>query len=138
MTMECPLQEGVSFGTFAAGAAGGRHMNSSPKVERSGNVKIITFSGERIRDHVENMIASELLGQAEGEADTHLLLDFSNVETISSVELGTLINLQKQLKAAGARLTLFNLSPLVFEVFSITRLNKYFGICREAAIGSQP
>ena len=113
-------------------------MNSSPKVERSGNVKIITFSGERIRDHVENMIASELLGQAVGEADTHLLLDFSNVETISSVELGTLINLQKQLKAAGARLTLFNLSPLVFEVFSITRLNKYFGICREAAIVSQP
>ena len=113
-------------------------MDPSPKVERSGNVKIITFSGERIRDDVENMIATELVGQTEGEADTHLLLDFTNVETISSVELGTLIKLQKQLKAAGARLTLFNLSPLVFEVFSITRLHNYFGICREAAIEPQP
>jgi anti-anti-sigma factor len=111
-------------------------MNSTPKVEQSGKVKVITFSGSRIRADVDNVLAAELAGQAPGQADGHLLLDFTNVEAISSVELGTLIKLQKELKLAGTRLTLFNLSPHVFEVFSITRLDNYFGICREQAAAS--
>ncbi len=108
-------------------------MNSSPKVEQSGKVKVITFTGSRLRADVDNVLATELAGQTAGSGNGHLLLDFTNVETISSIELGTLIKLQKEMKAAGTRLTLFNLSPHVFEVFSITRLDNYFGICREQA-----
>ncbi len=106
-------------------------MNSSPKVEQTGNVKIITFTGNRIRDDIDNMLSTELAGQTDQLGTSHLLLDFTNVESISSLELATLINLHKRMKASGGRLTLFNLSLQVFEVFTITRLQSLFGICRE-------
>ncbi len=100
------------------------------KVEKSGNVKIITFTGDEVRD-VENVLASELHGHMENLKECHLLLDFTHVEYLSSVELGTLITLHKKVKASGGRLTLFNLNAQVYEVFTVTRLQTYLGICRE-------
>lgn len=101
-----------------------------PKVELSGNVKIITFTGDRVRQ-VENVLAGELMGRTESLGECHLLLDFTNVKYLNSVELGTLIALHKRLKTSGGRLTLFNLSPAVYEVFTVTRLQTLLGICRE-------
>ncbi len=103
-----------------------------PKVEHSGNVKIITFSGDKVRD-VEDVLARELKGRTENLEACHLLLDFTHVEFLNSMELGTLITLHKSVKAAGGRLTLFNLKPQVYEVFTVTRLQMLLGICREEA-----
>jgi anti-sigma B factor antagonist len=104
---------------------------SPPKVEQSGNVKIITFTGARIRDAMENMIAKELEGRTEGLGECHLLLDFTKVASIGSAELGTLVTLHKRLQASGGRLTLFNLNAHVSEVFTVTRLQTLLGISRE-------
>jgi anti-anti-sigma factor len=104
---------------------------SPPKIERCGGVKIITFAAGQKRD-VENVIATELEGQTDDLGECHLLLDFTNVECITSVELGTLIRLHTKMRATGGRLTLFNLNLQVFEVFTVTRLEKLIGICREA------
>jgi anti-anti-sigma factor len=101
-----------------------------PKVEQSGNVRVITFAPDVVRD-VENVIARELQGRTGGLGEGHLLLDFTNVEYITSVELGTLIRLHKQVRASGGRLTLFNLPADVYEVFTTTRLQTFMGICRE-------
>jgi anti-anti-sigma factor len=101
----------------------------APGVQQSGNLKIITFTRGQARG-VENVIAAELESLTDGPGDAHLLLDFTNVRYITSVELGTLIGLHKRVKAAGGRLTLFNLSPQVFEVFTATHLDRFFGICR--------
>ena len=101
-----------------------------PKVEKSGNVKIITFTGDEVRD-VENVLAKELKGHMDDLGECHLLLDFTNVEYLSSVELGTLITLHKRVKASGGRLTLFNLNAQVYEVFTVTHLQTVLGICRE-------
>lgn len=102
-----------------------------PKVEQGGGVKIITFSAGQKRD-VENVLATELEGLTDGLGECHLLLDFTNVEFVTSVELGTLVGLHKRMKTSGGRLTLFNLNLNVFEVFTVTRLEKLIGICREA------
>src|SRR5947209_1291513 len=108
-------------------------MNTSaPKVEKSGNVTILTFTGNAVRE-VANQIALELEGRTERLGYCHLLLDFSNVERIYSEELGTLICLHQRVKASGGRLTLFNLRPSVYEVFTVTRLHTLLGICREGA-----
>ena len=111
-------------------------MNSSIgsplKIEQTGNVKIITFTGGKARD-IENTLARELEGQTDTLGECHLLLDFTNVEYLSSVELGTLISLNKKMKESGGRLTLFNLNAQVFEVFAVTRLQTLLGICREEA-----
>jgi anti-sigma B factor antagonist len=101
----------------------------APKVEQGGNVKIITFTRGQARS-LENVIAAELEGLTDGLGDGHLLLDFTNVEYITSAELGTLIGLHKRVKAEGGRLTLFNLNPQVFEVFTVTRLETLLVVCR--------
>jgi anti-anti-sigma factor len=105
----------------------------TPKVERSGNITIITFTPGAIRD-VENVIARELTGLTAGTDGQHLLLDFTNVEFLNSMELGTLVNLHNQADATGGRLTLFNLSAHVFELFTVTRLDTLIGICREGVV----
>lgn len=103
------------------------------KLERNGNVTIITLGGKRDAD---NVLARQLEGYTERLGECHLLLDFTNVEYLSSVELATLVNLHKKVEAEGGRLTLFNLSPHVFETFAITRLHTLLGICREEGKGS--
>jgi anti-sigma B factor antagonist len=99
------------------------------KTEQLGNVKIITFTAGQVRD-VDNVIATELEGLTDELGECHLLLDFTNVEFITSVELGTLVGLHKKMRASGGRLTLFNLNPQVFEVFAVTRLETLIRICR--------
>lgn len=101
-----------------------------PKVEKSGNVKIITFTGDEVRDF-ESVLAKELHGRVEDLKECHLLLDFTHVEYLTSVELGTLIGLHKRVKDSGGRLTLFNLNAQVYEVFTVTHLQTLLGICRE-------
>jgi anti-anti-sigma factor len=85
-----------------------------------------------IRD-AENVIARELDGLTAGTSERHLLLDFSHVGYLNSVELGTFVTLHKKARAAGGRLTLFNLSAQVFKLFSVSRLDTLLEICREDA-----
>lgn len=102
----------------------------SPKVERTGNVTVITFTADAIRD-VENVIARELEGHTDNGAECHLLLDFTNVKYLNSAELGTLVTLHTQIRDAGGQLTLFNLGAQLRTIFSITRLDTLLAICRE-------
>ncbi len=104
-----------------------------PKIERSGALTILTFTADTIRN-VENVIARELETLNAGTGNQHLLLDFTHVEYLNSMELGTLISLHKRVEAAGGRLTLFNLNPQVFKVFTITHLDTLLEICRERPV----
>jgi anti-anti-sigma factor len=101
-----------------------------PKVEQSGNVRVITFTNEEVHD-AENVIARELKGCTVGLGRSHLMLDFTNVKRLSSVELGTLLTLHKRVKASGGRLSLFNLNPRVYEVVTTTHAQAHLEICRE-------
>ena len=107
-----------------------------PKVEKSGNVKIVTFTGDEVRD-VENVLAKELKGHLEDLTQCHLLLDFTHVEYLGSAELGTLVALHKRVKASGGQLTLFNLNAQVYEVFTVSRLQTLLGICREEVLSQK-
>src|SRR4051794_4767537 len=102
----------------------------TPKVEQASDVTILTFTGGRTRD-IGNRIAADLEGRTEGQTGGHFLLDFSKVERISSEDLGTLVGLHRRVREAAGRLTLFNLSPDVYDVFLVTRLHTLLAICRE-------
>jgi anti-anti-sigma factor len=101
-----------------------------PKVEQSRDVRVVTFAADGVRD-VENMLARDLAGCTDALGGAHLLLDFTNVERLGSVELGTLIGLHKRMKACGGRLTLFNLNAEIYEVFTAANLQTLLGICRD-------
>jgi anti-anti-sigma factor len=119
-------------GARRAGAeSGGRQMSAAvPKLERTGNVSVLTFTAARPGGR-GGRLAAELEGRAEEALAGHLLLDFGNVDFISSEELGALVTLHRAVKASGGQLTLFNLTAQVYEVFTATRLHKLLAICRE-------
>lgn len=98
-----------------------------PKVEHSGDVTVITFSGRR--KDMDNRLAGELEEPTADPGAGHLLLDFKNIQSLGSMELGTLVTLHKRLRDTGGRLTLFNVSPMVTEVFTVTRLDTLLRIC---------
>ena len=53
-----------------------------------------------------------------------VLLDLGNVRHVSSAALGALVSLHRGLLAAGRRLTIYNLSPEVYEVFALACLDR--------------
>ena len=57
-----------------------------------------------------------------------LVLDFSNVDHLSSSALGMLITTKKRLDSVNGSLKLCSIQPQIFQVFQITKLNKLFTI----------
>ena len=62
-----------------------------------------------------------------------LVIDFSEVTYISSIGLRALMVAIKQVKAQGGRMVLAALTPLVLEVFTISRFDMLFEIFADRA-----
>ena len=109
-------------------------MNSPPTMQRAGNVRIVTFPGSRIGADLGKGIADNLEAQTATVRGGHVLLDFRNIESIGSEDLGALVALHKKMTAEGGQLTLFNLNAHVYEVFVVTRLQTILAICQEETL----
>ena len=57
-----------------------------------------------------------------------VLLNFTNVDFLSSAALGKLITLDKKVKADSGKLKLSNIRPEIYDVFAITKLNRLLDI----------
>ena len=68
-----------------------------------------------------------LLAEA-GSRKAGLILDFSNVEYISSVGLRVLMIAAKQMRGNGARIVVAEPRPIVAEIFAISRFDRVFDI----------
>ena len=98
-------------------------------VEDVGDVTVARFVDKKILDETNiQVIGSQLFSLVEDEGRQKILLDFSNVEYLSSAALGKLITMDKKVKAAGGKLRLCSVRPEIYEVFAITKLNKVFKI----------
>lgn len=112
-------------------------MSSQPRrrrleVEDIGDVTVVNFTDRKILDEASIQVIGEQLFSLVDEAGRRkILLNFANVEFLSSAALGKLITLNKKLQAAGGRLILCNIDPQIYEVFEITKLNKLFNIQKE-------
>jgi anti-sigma B factor antagonist len=99
------------------------------KVEMNGDVAEVQFLVKRILDEPTiQAIAEQLFGLVDQDGKRKLLLNFTNVEYMSSAALGKLINLHKKLQALKGQLAMCNVIPQIFEVFAITKLDKIFKI----------
>ena len=111
-------------------------MSSQPRrrrleVEDIGDVTVINFVDRKILDEQNiQIIGEQLFGLVDQDGRRKLLLNFGNVEYLSSAALGKLITLNKKLQQAGGRLVLCNIDPQIHEVFEITKLDKFFKIYR--------
>jgi anti-anti-sigma factor len=87
---------------------------------------VVHFTGARVsldEDTIHNSRDS-LFAFASEPRQSPVHLDFGNVCHVSSAALGTLVALHRGLLAAGRRLTIYDLSPEVYEVFAVTRLDR--------------
>ena len=95
-------------------------------VDRMMGASVVKFLPPQILDQVQIADISHDLQALIDQGATKLVLDFSNVNHLSSGTLGMLINLKKQVEAKKGQVRLCALKPTLFEVFKITRLDKVF------------
>jgi anti-anti-sigma factor len=102
-------------------------------------VTVIRFTGGTVslNEETTDRIRDQLLSVAGEPGPPCLLLDFGNVDYVSSLGLGLLIALHKQLRSAGRRLSIGNLSEQVQEVFVVTRLDRLLDLRQRVAPARQ-
>ena len=101
-------------------------------VEPVNDVTVVTFKDKKILDEaVIQEVGDELFDLVDKQYKTRLLLNFENVEYLSSAALGKLITLNKRVKEENSELKLCNIIPEIYEVFRITKLNRLFEIYEE-------
>jgi anti-sigma B factor antagonist len=97
-------------------------------------VNIVLFKDKKILDDtVLDEIKAEvnrLIGTTPG---IKMLLDFSQVEFMSSAMLGLLGQLHRKVGTAKGTLKMCNIRPEIFQVFKLTNLDKLFSIHPDAA-----
>ena len=76
---------------------------------------------------------SEELQRLVDEGRTHLILNFCNVEFMSTTMYGELLRLRKKLIAAKGTLTLTNLNACNMDVLKVLSLDKVFNIRADEA-----
>ena len=98
-------------------------------IEEIGGITVAKFVDKKILDetNIQN-IGNQLFALVDEDGRKKIVLDFSLVEYLSSAALGKLITLDKKAKAAKAKLRLCCIRPEIFEVFTITRLDRIFDI----------
>ena len=103
--------------------------HQSLDVSQVGDVTVVRFVDCRMLDgtNVED-VRGDLFGLVEKESPKKLLLNFVDVEFLSSDALNLLILLGKKLKSNGGSLRLCSLCPPIREIFTITKLDQLLEI----------
>jgi anti-sigma B factor antagonist len=118
-------------------------MSSQPKrrrleVEDIGDVTVVSFTDKKILDEQNiQVIGEQLFSLIDELGRKKILLNFGNVEYMSSAALGKLITLNKKVQGASGKLVLCNIDANIREVFEITRLDKLFVIKGDEQDGLQ-
>src|SRR4051794_8852669 len=128
----CPSQPGRT--TFMSTQPHKKRL----KVEIIGDVSVVDFFDKKIIDE-QNIthIGDDLFKLVEQDGHKKVLLNFRNVEFMSSAMLGKLITLFKKLQAQRGRLILCNITDEIKEVFKITKLDKLFSILDDEQVALQ-
>lgn len=99
-------------------------------VEYAGNATIVRFTDEKILEEKDiNALQASIMSMIESASGgINLILDFGNVQYLSSAVLGLLIRISKRIYESEGQLRLCNINPRIYEIFKITRLTKTFDI----------
>ncbi len=98
-------------------------------VEYAENATIVTFVDEKILEEMDiQSLQASVMSVIEEAERVNMILDFCNVRFLSSAVLGLLMRISKKVYEREGQLRLCNISPRIYEIFKITRLNKIFDI----------
>ena len=103
--------------------------DSRLRISQQGEVTQIAFLDRNILDEANIQAIGDEIGQLIEEAgEPRLLISFNNVDHLSSAALGALITINKRVNDKSGALRLADIDPQIYEVFTITRLDKLFQI----------
>lgn len=104
-------------------------VNRRIDVEEVNGVTVAKFTDKKILDEGNiQVIGNQLFSLVDEDRRQKIVLDFSNVEYLSSAALGKLITMDKKVKAISGKLRFCSIRSDILEVFKITRLDKLFTI----------
>ncbi|MFO8012388.1 MAG: STAS domain-containing protein [Phycisphaerae bacterium] len=102
--------------------------NEIVHVSEHSGVKVVRLRASAIREEREvEALGRELLALAE-EPGQRIVLSFLGVKHLTSLALGTLIQVHKRLTESGGEIRLADIHPQIYEVFRITHLEKLFKV----------
>ena len=118
-------------------------MTSQPRrrrleVEDIGDITVVNFVDKKILDEQNiQMIGDDLFRLVDELGRRKVLLNFGNVEFMSSAALGKLITLNRKLQGVGGRLVMCGIAKDILDVFKITKLDKILDIKADEQAGLQ-
>ena len=106
-------------------------QEDSPRISviRKYDVMVVDLIDRKILDEINIAQLGKQLTSLVADSDRpKIVVNFENVEHMSSSALGMLITLHKRMVEKKGKLRFCNIQPSIFEVFRITRLNEIFTI----------
>ena len=98
------------------------------EIDQLGNVTRVLFTSTQI---MESELTEEIGGQLFDllkQGKCRILLDFRNLERVSSGLVAKIITLHKRVVAQSGRLAICNVNPAIHDVFEMLRLPKFLNI----------
>jgi anti-sigma B factor antagonist len=98
---------------------------SQAVISRINNVAVVTFATASLLDPADmELTARELYGLADKQAQRKIVLDFSDVNFLSSQMLSVILSLNKRCQAIGGAVVVCGLRPELRKVFEIANLDR--------------
>jgi anti-anti-sigma factor len=98
-------------------------------VHSRGELTLVRLIGELIVLDEENaLILRDELFRLVKEGKHHLALDLRHVRFLTSTMVEALLALNRRLSEAGGRLSVFNLTPPVAEIFAVLKLARVIDV----------
>ena len=100
------------------------------QAEQVGEITVVKLTARNIlEEEAVQRIGQHLYQLADSSVQPRLVLDFQQVERLTSTMFGKLIALHKKVEKAGGRLVLCGIPERVYDVFEVLKLHRLFRIC---------
>lgn len=76
-------------------------------------------------------VAEQLVSLLSEPGQQRLLVDFGNVQSVTSFMLGQLVRLNRTAKSADRQFALFNLPPHIRQILEVARLDLLLSLCED-------
>jgi anti-sigma B factor antagonist len=103
------------------------------RVQTADDVAVITLTVRCLDDMTAEAAGERLLRLADEQGRHRLCLDLGELPYLTSMWLGKLVALHQKVRSRGGRLILVNVPAPVYEVFSVTQLDRVLDIRPQGA-----
>lgn len=101
-------------------------------VQYTDKATVLTLTDRKILEEQDiRALETSVMSVIDQSPTVRLVLDFCQVEFLSSAVLGLLIRISKRVNEKNGQLRLCNISSKLYEVFKITQLTKIFDIQKD-------